>query len=286
MRRYFPFSVYVILFIAGWNSRTVAQPASANVLYSDHPQPIRIGIDAGVTITPFLNATPTYFATNYPYADIPDTIHMRFPDGASAGVGYTIGAAADFGIADDWGILAKINYSLLRAGWHSVSMEQGVTDRDYVIVPVTNDLQLTLRYLNVDLMLRHSFRSLKYFYLGAGFEYGQLLSNNYAITQSLGGPTNLSFVNFSTGQGTGIRSYTLSNSFNNTFATSRFAIKLLAGFPIRIGHRWTLNPEASAAFPLNQLFNTSARADYQANGFSATPNPLLITLTIGLRYEL
>jgi hypothetical protein len=213
------YRVCLILFIIATflliDRDSFAQPASANVLYSDHPLPIRIGVDAGPTFTSFLNATPTYFATNYPFTDVADTIHMLFPNGATTGVGFTFGASADVGLSETWGLIAKVGYSQLRGGWHSVSQVAGISDSGNIIVPVTNDLQLTLRYLNFNAMLRKSFPVLHYLYVGAGFEYGALLSNNYSMTQSLGGPVELSFVDFKTGRGTGVRSYSITNSFGN-----------------------------------------------------------------------
>src|SRR6185312_7127685 len=89
----------------------------ANVLYSDEPKPIQIGVEVGGTYTLFTNGAPTFFPITYPYtafSDIPDTIHLRFPTGSKGEIGLHLGVAADFSLSDSWGLLLKLNYNQRR----------------------------------------------------------------------------------------------------------------------------------------------------------------------------
>jgi len=264
-----------------------AQPGSANVLYADHPLPIRIGIEVGATYTTFQNATPSFFPTEYPYSPIADTIHAWFPSGYKAGIGLHLGVAADFAISRYWGILAKVNYNERRGSWNATTSISGIDSTGNPInVPLTNDMTLILRYLSVEVMARYSFKSLDWFYLGAGLSADWMTSNNYTITQTLGGPSNISFVDEGTGSGTGIRKYSLTNSFGSVLNRWLGEVKVLAGFPIMIGHRWSLNPEVTIGIPFTQLMSSGMHTAYQKEGLSSTPNPLTFAGILALRYEL
>lgn len=275
-RKFLFYLLFLLVPVPLWAQRT------ANVLYSDKPRPVAIGVEVGTTWTNFTNATPTYFPTAYPYTDILDTIHMQFPNGFTPLFAWHVGLSGDFTIAPNWGILGKLNYNERRGNWHSVVQIPADTLGN---IPLTSDLTLLLRYFSAELYVRYSMPKLNNFYVGAGLAIDALLSNHYDIEQSIGGPAEYSFIDFRTGDGTGIKDYKMGRSFDKELNNFLGEFKLLAGYPIPLSYRWTLNPEITLGIPVTQLFSQSTRDEYSSLGYSGTPNPLTLTGILALRYE-
>lgn len=263
-----------------------AQRARANVLYSDRPLPVRLGIEIGTGLTNFLNATPTMFPVNYPYSDGPDTIHMRFRDGFTPLFGFHFGVAGDFALSDRWSILAKVNYNERRGNWESTEEMGYIGPNGNATAPLTSELTLLLRYLTIEAFAKHTFHSFDDLYLGGGFAVSALISDHHDIRRTLGGPEDLSFNDFGTGAATGIKDYRVGYSFDDELSSTLLELKALVGYPIPIGYRWTLNPEVTLAFPLTQIFTSETQDLYRRAGYNATPNPLTITGILALRREL
>ena len=263
------------------------QRGRANVLYSDRPMPIRLGIEVGTTLPLFQNAEPTMFIVKYPYSAGPDTAHFRFADGFNMLFGTHIGIAADFALTEDWSLLTKLNYNERRGNWNETTQlpfddgsEAGAT------APLTTDYTLTLRYITFEAFGKHSFESLGGLYLAGGPAFNFHIFNHYDIRQTLGGPEDLSFVDFETGMATGVKDYRVGYEYEDEMSTFLFELKALLGYPIPIGFRWTLNPEVTIAFPLTQIFTSSTRDAYRLQGYDGTPNPVTLAGILALRYEL
>lgn len=264
-----------------------AQRGRANVLYSDRPLPIRIGVEIGTTWTNFLSATPTLFPVKYPYSDGPDTTHFRFADGFAPLFGTHLGIAVDFSITDSWSLLTKLNYNERRGNWNNTTQIPFDNGSAIENIPLTNDYTLMLRYLTLEILPKYSFESAGGLYLSGGPAFNYMLSNHYDIRQTLGGPDDVSFVDFGSGQATGIKDYRVGYEYDNEELSSfLLELKALVGYPIPIGYRWTLNPEITVAFPITQVFSSKAKDTYKLNGVNSTPNPLTLAGILALRYEL
>jgi hypothetical protein len=264
-----------------------AQRGRANVLYSDRPMPIRLGIEVGTTLPMWMSAEPTMFVVKYPYSDGPDTTHFRFPDGFNPLFGWHLGIAADFSLTEAWSILAKLNYNDRRGNWNNteqLAYDDGSSTNAFA--PLTNDYTLTLRYITLEGFAKYSFEDLGGLYLGGGPAFNFLLASHYDTRQTLGGPDDLSFVDFTTGQATGVKDYRVGYDNKDDMSSFLFELKALVGYPIPIGYRWTLNPEITVAFPITQVFSGKMRDTYKLNGVNNPPNPLTLAGILALRYEL
>ena len=275
-----------LLSIVGLSRPAFAQHYAANVLYSDRPLPIFIGIDVGAGLTTWQHATPTYFATNYPYTAVPDTIHAWFPNGSTPLFGFFVGLSADFWLSENWGIIAKLNYNERRGNWNATTTTQADSNSILLNVPLTSDFTWMLRCASLEGYARYRFTSLSDFYLGAGLAVTAIMSDHYDLTQTLGGPSQFSFTELGTGSGTGVRSYSIGGSLKSQLVSVFAEAKVLAGFPFQIGNRWVLAPEVTLGIPLNSVWSSSAKSDYQANGIADPVNPLTITGMITLRYQI
>lgn len=275
----------LLLLVLTLTTDAQAQRGRSNVLYSDRPLPVRLGVEIGTGLTSFLNATPTMFPVRYPYSD-GDTIHLRFPDGHSPLFGFYIGLSADWSISRSWSILGKVHYNERRGNWESTMPMPYIGFEGPTTAPLTNELTLIMRYLAIEGYGKYAFASMDDLYVGAGLSIGALLSNHYDMRQTLGGPPEVSFVDFGTGQATGIKDYRVGYEFGEELRKLLLDLKLLVGYPIPIGNRWSLNPEITLAFPLTQVFSESAEKTYRSAGVNETPNPLTITGILALRREL
>ncbi len=278
--------IFAVLVAIGISKPADAQHYAANVLYSDRPLPIFIGVDVGAGYTMWQHGTPTYFATNYPYSSVPDTIHVGFPDGATPLFGFFVGLSADFWLNNNWGIIAKLNYNERRGNWNATTNTQGDANGVLTDIPVTSDFTWMLRCASIEGYARYKFTNLSDFYVGAGLAVTAILSDHYDLTQTISGPAGYSFIQLGTGNGTGIQSYNIGGSLSSELVTMFAEFKLLAGFPFSIGTRWVLAPEVTLGLPLTSIWRPSAKADYQTNGIASPPSPVTITGLLTLRYQI
>ncbi len=272
------------LFVA---TESIAQRGRANVLYSDRPMPIRLGFEIGTTLPIWMSGEPTMFVAKYPYSDGPDTMHMRFPDGFNPLFGMHLGIAADFSITDAWSILAKLNYNDRRGNWNATEQLTYIdADNNEAQAPLTNDYTLTLRYITLEGFAKYSFEGLGGLYLGGGPAFNFMFFDHYDIRQTLGGPEDLSFVDFATNQAIGVKDYRAGYEYDKELNSFLFEIKALIGYPIPIGYRWTLNPEITVAMPITQVFSSTSNDTYKLTGYTGTPNPITFAGILAIRYEL
>jgi hypothetical protein len=268
-------------------SESFGQRGRANVLYSDKPYPIRLGIDVGATLPVWLNSEPTMFVAKYPYSDGPDTLHLRFPAGFNPLFGWHIGIAADLSLSESWSLLTKLNYNDRRGNWNAteqIEYEDG--SGNVAFAPLTNDYTLTLRYITFEAFAKYSFEDLGGLYLGGGPAFNFMLANHYDVRQTLGGPDDISFVDFESGMATGVKDYRAGYEYEKELNSFLFELKALVGYPINIGYRWTLNPEITIALPITQVFSSTSSDTYKLEGYPNTPNPMTFAGILALRYEL
>jgi hypothetical protein len=277
----------LLLFLLVFVTSAEAQRGRSNVLYSDRPMPIRLGIEAGTTLTQWTNAEPTIFLTQYPYSDNadltgPDTAHMRFGDGSFTPLfGTYFGIAADFGITNNWSILAKANYNERRGNWNRTYQNPF-----YDNVTHTSDLTLIVRYLTLEAFAKYSFESLGGLYLAGDIAVTFHLSNHYDIHERLGGPENVTFYDFGQQRPTVHKEYRVGYEFEDEMTSVLFEPKLLLGYPIPVAYRWSLHPEIAASIPINSAWTSETRDTYRTYSGENPPNPLTFYFILGLRYEL
>lgn len=260
--------------------------SAANVLYSDAPLPIYVGVELGTGVTYWQHSRPVYFATQFPYTFDVDTIHVWFPDGAKPLFGFFFGATIDASLTQAWGVIGKVNYNERRGNWTGTA--QTLCDMNGKVQPIgiQNDLTWMLRCISIEAELRYSIASLHDVYLGGGLAATTILSDHYDLNQSIDGPPECSFLNLSTGASTGIRAYGIGRSAKDQLVGTFVELKGLVGYPIYIGTRWRLDPQVTLGYALTPIFNAAARNDYAANGVSSPPRPLTITGLLSLRYQI
>ena len=249
-------------------------------------EPTFFGIEVGSGLTMWEHATPTYFATTYPYTNgSPDTIHVPFTTGFTPLFGWFAGISADIWYSEHWGLLAKLNYNERRGNWKETSPTEADINGVSTAVPVTNDLTYMLRDLSLEAYAKYRLPALSGLYLGAGLAATGIIYDHYDLDQTIDAGSNVSFRNLSTGQATGIQTYGVGNSLGNQHVF--LEAKLLAGMPFSLGaeSRWTINPELTLGVPLTSIWSSDARASYQANGIPSPIEPLTITGLLAFRYR-
>jgi hypothetical protein len=260
--------------------------SAANVLYSDGPLPIYLGVELGTGLSWWQHSTPVYFATDFPYTYDEDTIHVWFPDGAKPLFGFFVGVTIDVSLTQAWGVIGKINYNERRGNWTGTS--QTLCDMTGGLRPINvdNDLTWMLRCVSMEAELRYGFASLNDLYVGAGGAATVITSDHYDLNQSIDGPPECTFLNLSTGASTGIRAYGIGRSIKDQLATTFVELKGLVGYPFYLSTRWRLDPQVTLGYALTPVFNADARAGYTANGVPSPPKPLTVTGLLSLRYQI
>ena len=284
--RSFLFSILVVWLILPASTTRAQSRYAANVLYSDAPRPIYIGIELGSGLTYWQHSTPLYFPTDYPYGETGDTIHTWFPGKAHPLFGFFIGATADFAISNAWGVIAKINYNERRGNWTGSALTECDMNGGVGTVTINNDLTWMLRCVSVEAELRYAFASLHDLYLGGGLAATTITSDHYDLTQTIDGPPECTFLDLGTGQGTGIRSYGIGRSMKSRLTSTFAELKALVGYPFYIGSRWRLDPQITFGYALTPIFNSAMRDEYAANGVSSAPKPMTFTGLLSLRYQI
>jgi hypothetical protein len=247
-------------------------------------EPIFVGFEAGSGVTIWQHATPTYFSTVYPFPPGADTVQVPFRSGATALFGFYAGLAGDFYLDSHWSILAKFAYAEWRGEWNSTEPIDFDTNGVAGTIPVTSDLTFLVRSLALEGFLKYRFEGMGGFYLGAGVDVRALATSHYDLQRTIeGGPSDLSFVDFSTGQGTGVRTYTIGGE--QPVASAIADVNVLAGIPIQLSDRWSINPEVSFGLPLMSIWTSSKQAEYNSTTYGQGPEPIAITGILALRYR-
>ncbi len=275
-RRLFSIAISCLLYFFSL-SNTRAQ--SGNSL-----EPIIVGVEAGTNLTLWQHATPTYFSTVYPYPPGADTVQVPFQTGATPLFGFYAGLNGNFYLNSKWSVLAKFAYAEWRGQWNSTEPIDFDTNGVAGTIPVSSNLVFMLRTVALEGYLEYHFCGTKGFYVGAGVDVRAIASSHYDLDRSItGGPANLSFVDFSTGRGTGDRSYSIGGE--QPVATAIADLKLLTGIPFWISDRWSIDPEVAFDLPLMSIWTDSKQSEYASTTYGHGPEPLPITGIISLEYR-
>jgi hypothetical protein len=247
-------------------------------------RPVYLGFDLGTGLTVWQNATPTYFATTYPFTATPDTIHVRFNSGATPLFGFYGALSGDFYLDDHWSALSKFGYGERRGNWESTEDVPFDTNGVLASVPVTSEFTFMVRTIYLSGLLKYRLAENDGLYFGGGFAITALASNHYDLTQTIeDGPSDLGFRNFSSGQGIGARSYGIGGEQPVTNAV--LDAQLLAGLPIFTTGRWTISSEVTLDYPLLSIWTSSKQSEYKSEGFGSGPVPITIIGVLALRYH-
>ena len=260
----------------------VCVSAQAQQLRVPAYRPVYLGFDIGTGLTFWQNGTPTYFSTTYPYTSTPDTIHVRFNSGAKPLFGFYGSISGDFYLDNHLSILSKFGYGERRGDWEST--EQVPFDSEGVIssVPVNSEFTFMVRTLYLSGLLKYRMND-DGLYFGGGFSVTALAANHYDLTQTIdGGPSDLSFRNFSSGQGSGVRSYGIGGEQPITNAI--LDVQAMAGLPLVTFGKWTLLSEVTFDYPLLSIWTSSKQSEYSSEGLTA-PQPITIIGVLALRYH-
>ncbi len=255
-------------------------------LHAQHVRPYNsmIGFEAGTGLTIWQNATPTYFATSYPFTAVPDTIHVPFRSGATPLFGFFAALSGDFVVAPSWSILAKFGYAERRGNWKSTEPIDYDADGTTGQVPVTSEVMFTLRTIFLEGFATYHFNPDLGPYIGGGVSVTAIANNHYDLTQSIeGDPANLGFRNLSSGQSTGQRSYGIGGEQQATSAI--LDVKALAGYSFKLIGRWVIAPEVELGYPLMSIWTEERRNGYEDSGFGGGPVPITLTASLSFRYR-
>lgn len=249
------------------------------------PEPIVVGVEAGTNYTIWQHATPNYFSTVYPYPPGADTVQIPFHSGAKSLLGFYAALSGNFYLNSTWSVLAKFSYSEWRGEWNSTESVDYVDSTGVAgTLPVSSDLVLMLRTVALEGYMEYHFSGLHGFYLSAGAAVRALASSHYDLDRSItGGPASLSFVDLSTGNGTGNRSYSIGGE--QPITTAIADLKLLAGIPIALSDRWSIDPEVAFDLPLMSIWTSQKQSEYQSSRFGDAPEPLAVTGILSLEYQ-
>lgn len=254
------------------------------IAHAQSVEPIVVGVEAGTNYTLWQHATPTYFSTIYPYPPGADTVQIPFHSGAKALFGFYAALSGNFFLNSQWSVLAKFSYGEWRGEWNSTEPVDFIDSNGASgTIPIQSDLVFMLRTVALEGYMEYHFCGTKGFYLGAGVAVRSLTSH-YDLDRSItGGPANLSFVDLSTGSGTGNRSYSIGG--DEPISTAIADAKLLAGIPIQLSDRWSINPEVAFDLPLMSIWTSQKQAEYESTSYGHPPGPIAITGIIALRYQ-
>jgi hypothetical protein len=281
-----PIKLFYLLLIA-FSSLILTNPLygqdNRSRVYDARYKPIYLGFEAGSGLTVWQNATPTFFATVYPFANPRDTIHVRFNSGVTPLFGFYGALRGDFYLDPHWSVLAKFGYAELRGNWESTEPVPFDTNGVIGTVPVASELTFMARTIFLDGMLKYRLDDAGLYFAG-GLALTAIASNHYDLTQTIeGDPADLSFRNFTTGQGSSVRDYGIGGEQPLTNAV--LDLKLLAGIPVLTLGRWSLLTEAMFGAPLLNIWTTNRQNEYESAGLGSGPMPVTITGILALRYH-
>jgi len=252
-------------------------------VYDARYKPVYLGFGVGSGLTVWQNATPTFFAIIYPFANPRDTIHVYFNSGATPLFGFYGALNGDFYLDPHWSVLAKFGYAELRGNWKSTEPVPFDTNGVIGTVPVTSELTFMARTIFLDGMLKYRLDDAGLYFAG-GLALTAIASSHYDLTQTIeGSSADLSFRNFTTGQGSGERDYGIGGDQPMTSAV--LDLKLLAGLPIVSFGNWSLATEVTLGAPLLNIWSTNRQNEYEAEGYGSGPMPITISGILALRYH-
>ncbi len=224
-----------------------------------------LGFDVGLTYSMFQDG-PLYFYQNVPTMPLFDKTVVATVDEGS-GLGYYIGAAADFPVSSVVGIVVKANYHTRTASFDQDTKVDSIfiaENNDYYTVWFNDEVDWEFSYFGLDLLARIQLMK-ESLYLLVGPSFNFLLANNAEVTQKITNPPD---VYFRDEDGT-TTNQVLSRSSDGEvegFESFRADLKFGIGTWIELSKGLYLTPELTMNYPLTQMVKESY----------ATSTPLMI----------
>jgi outer membrane protein with beta-barrel domain len=221
-----------------------------------------LGLDAGLTYSMFQNGPINFFTRNDSRNFIDDVIGSTVDDGS--GIGFYIGATADFPVNDDVGIVLKANYHS-RAGSfeNNILIEHVYIGEifDYRDVTFQDDVDWSFQYIGFDILARIQLEE-QAWYLLAGPSIGYLIGNTATVTQSIVAPDNVYYREADQTTTNQITSISGEGEVDG-FSSLRIDLKVGVGTWFEISDKLFLTPELTLAYPLTSMVDRSD-PDYQS----------------------
>ncbi|MBE0645053.1 MAG: outer membrane beta-barrel protein [Bacteroidetes bacterium] len=258
-----------------------------------------LGLDAGLTYSMFQNGPLAYYTSNPYNPKYPRPGHVN----EGNGLGFYLGATADFPVSDWVGIMLKANYHT-RMGVFDETLDVGEVDPQTttgLTTVIRNQTDWTFTYLGFDLLLRFDINESAYFMIGPSF--GSLSSNSATLDQELIQPSDLYYVEDINGIDDIVNFYRTASSTEEVAGFLGTRVDLKAGF----GWRFELNeglqlvPELTLAYPLSSFVDKdftpgleSAGVFHWLSGETGLPivennndfNMITVFFTLGLRWRM
>jgi hypothetical protein len=229
-----------------------------------------LGFDAGLTYSLFQNGPLAYYTSN-PYN--PRYVRAGHVDEGN-GLGFYIGAAADFPVSDWMGILLKLNYHTRQGAFDETidTDELHPETTTGLTTIIHNKTDWTFSYIGFDAMLRLDLGETgAYFMIGPSFGY--LLSNKAKLDQDIVQPDDIYYYEDVNGEDLVVNQFRTSSSSEEVAGFKDLRVDLKAGFGWRIelNKKLQLVPELSFAYPL------TAMVDKKFTPSTTDPEPAAIS---------
>jgi hypothetical protein len=261
-----------------------------------------LGIDGGLTWSTFQNGPLAYYTSNphNPRYVIPASV-----DGGN-GIGFYLGATADFPVSDALGILLKLHYHS-RGGVfdESTDLREIHFDTETGLNTVLrNETEWSFHYVGFDVLLRINLGdSGPYFMVGPSFQ--SLVSNSAKLDQSIVQPDDIFYYEDVNGFDDVVNFRREASSTEEVAGLVDFRIDVKAGFGWRIelSEGLQLVPELALAYPLTKLVDDGYTPDFAGDPAGVLPswensneqtlietnpdfNMMTVFFTVGLRWRI
>jgi hypothetical protein len=288
----------------GPDSRPVSwlTPSGGDVLRPDRGGDYHwyLGVDAGLTWSMFQNGPLAYYTSN-PYN--PRYLRVGSVD-EGHGMGFYLGATADFPVSDALGIMLKLHYHTRAGAFDETTDTREIHPQTGTgLTTVWRDqTNWTFHYLGFDVLLRIDLmESGPYFMIGPSFQ--GLLSNSAELDQEIVQPNDIYYLEDVNGVDDIVNDYRTSSGTEEVAGLKGFRVDAKAGFGWRIELTRSLQlvPEIALAYPLTKLVDTGFNPENEnaailpvwTNDFDEILvesnedfNMMTVFFTVGLRWRI
>ncbi|GEM_PF-3064108 len=286
-------TVLVFLLVASSVSEAAGEDprGPGDVLHPGKPSQIKIyvGLEGGMTYSMFSGTF--VFVTNNPFQPQRQTSLWAPFDGGS-GLGFMFGGNIDIAFTEQIGLMAKLYYNTRRGVFN-----KNFDFPNFYVDPNTgypasantdNELDWTLEYISFDLLLRYQVTP-QALYIFGGLSYSSMSTNTADFTQTIVRPEDIEYIDdngFMTGERQAQTSGTVkpARQGEDFLSDSRVAVKLGAGWWIKVSDKVFLTPEISAGIPVSSFFKATGNANLQVP--DSEMNYITLFATLGLKFEL
>lgn len=261
-----------------------------------------LGIDGGLTWSTFQNGPLAYYTSNphNPRYVLPSSV-----DGGN-GIGFYLGATADFPVSDMLGIMLKLHYHTRTGVFdETTDMREVHPDTQTGLTSVMhNETEWSFNYLGFDVLLRIDLGDTgPYFMVGPSFQ--SLMSNSAKLDQAIVQPDDIYYYEDVNGFDDIVNFLTEASSTEEVAGLVDFRVDLKAGFGWRfdLSESLQLVPELALAYPLTKLVDDGYTPDVIADPAGVLPswgnsngvtlvetnpdfNMMTVFFTVGLRWRI